>query len=63
MDDAKRKDLVAQMQQIEYDSGAYIVPLFMSTVVGISDKVTGAKPYPNSDGAFGYNFRILGIQG
>jgi len=63
VDDAKRKDLVAQMQQIEYDSGAYIVPLFMSTVVGISDKVTGAKPYPNSDGAFGYNFRILGIQG
>jgi peptide/nickel transport system substrate-binding protein len=63
VDDTKRKELVAQMQQIEYDSGAYIVPLFMSTVVGISDKVTGTATYPNSDGAFGYNFWILGLQG
>lgn len=63
VDDAKRKELVAGMQKIEYDSGAYIVPLFLSTVVGISDKVTGAQAYPNSDGAFGYNFRILGLKG
>jgi len=63
VEDTKRKELVAGMQQIEYDSGAYIVPLFLSTVVGLSDKVTGAQAYPNSDGAFGYNFRILGLKG
>lgn len=63
VDDTKRKELVAQMQQIEYDSGAYVVPLFLNTVVGISDTVSGAQAYPNSDGAFGYNFRILGLKG
>ncbi|MFT4110057.1 ABC transporter substrate-binding protein [Propionicimonas sp.] len=63
VDDTKRKELVARMQTIEYDSGAYIVPLFLSTVVGLSATVTGAQAYPNSDGAFGYNFRILSLQG
>lgn len=61
VDDTERKALVGQLQQIEYDSGAYLVPLFMHTIVGVSDKVTGATAYPNSDGAFGYNFRILGL--
>ncbi len=61
VDDTKRKALVAQMQQIEYQTGAYIVPLFADAVIGLSDSVTGTASYPNSDGAFGYNFRILSI--
>ena len=61
VDDAKRKELVAKMQAIEYERGAYIVPLFLHTIVGLSDAVTGATAYPNSDGPFGYNFRILSL--
>jgi peptide/nickel transport system substrate-binding protein len=49
------------MQTIEYDSGPYIVPLFLDALVGLSDEVSGATAYPNSDGAFGYNFRILSL--
>ncbi|SDY99471.1 ABC transporter substrate-binding protein [Herbiconiux ginsengi] len=61
VDDTERKDLVAQMQTIEYDSGPYIVPMFLDALVGLSDDVSGATAYPNSDGAFGYNFRILSL--
>jgi peptide/nickel transport system substrate-binding protein len=61
VDDTARKALVAQMQTIEYNSGAYIVPIFLNTLVGVSDKVTGAAAYPNSDGAFGYNFWTLSL--
>lgn len=61
VDETKRKALVAQMQEIEYQTGAYIVPLFIDAVVGLSNSVTGAASYPNSDGAFGYNFRILSL--
>jgi peptide/nickel transport system substrate-binding protein len=58
-DDAKRKDLVKQMQTIEYEQGSYIVPLFMNTLVAHSSKVSGFQPYPNTDGAIGYNFNLL----
>ncbi len=49
------------MQQIEYERGAYIVPVFLDRIIGVSSKVKGMKQYPNSDGPFGYNFRILSI--
>ncbi|MDR0515318.1 MAG: ABC transporter substrate-binding protein [Coriobacteriaceae bacterium] len=60
-DAAKRKELVKQMQTIEYERGSYIVPLFMNTLVAHSAKVGGFKPYPNTDGAIGYNFNLLTI--
>lgn len=59
VDDAERKALVAQMQQIEHDRGAYIVPIFLDKVVAYSDTVTGLEPYPNTDGAIGYHFWTL----
>ncbi|GAB3596593.1 ABC transporter substrate-binding protein [Microbacterium tumbae] len=62
VDETEREALVAQMQEIEYDRGSYIVPLFLHTLVGLSDEVTGAAAYPNSDGAFGYNFWILSLE-
>lgn len=61
VDETQRKALVAQMQQIEYERGAYIVPVFLDRIIGVSSKVKGMKQYPNSDGPFGYNFRILSI--
>ncbi len=61
-DAAKRKELVAQMQTIEYERGSYIVPIFINTMVAHSSKVGGFKPYPNTDGALGYNFNLLTIE-
>jgi peptide/nickel transport system substrate-binding protein len=61
VDDAARKELVAKMQTIEWERGPYIVPIFLHTVVGLSDTVSGASAYPNSDGPFGYNFWGLSI--
>lgn len=60
--DAKeRKELVKQMQTIEYERGSYIVPIFMNTLVAHSSNVTGFAPYPNTDGALGYNFNLLKV--
>lgn len=61
VDDGERADLVHQMQKIEYEQGAYIVPLFLNALVGVSNSVTGMQAYPNSDGAFGYNFWTLSL--
>ena len=58
-DDAERKQLVAQLQKIEYERGSYIVPVFMDTLVAHSSKVSGFEPYPNTDGAIGYHFNTL----
>lgn len=61
VDDAERQALVTQMQTIEYERGSYIVPLFLEALVAHSSSVTGFEPYPNSDGAIGYNFYTLSI--
>ncbi len=60
-DEVERKQLVAQMQGIEYERGSYIVPIFINTLVAHSSKVSGFEPYPNTDGAIGYNFNTLVI--
>lgn len=60
-DDDERKKLVEKMQTIEYEQGSYIVPIFMNTLVAHSKKVGGLEPYPNTDGALGYNFNTLTI--
>jgi peptide/nickel transport system substrate-binding protein len=59
VDDAARTDLVHQMQQIEYDRGPYIVPLFVNNMSAYASDVTGFQAYPNSDGASGYNFKDM----
>jgi peptide/nickel transport system substrate-binding protein len=59
VDDSARIALVHKMQTIEYDRGSYIVAVFVDSVSAYSSKVTGYKPYPNSDGPSGYNFKDL----
>jgi peptide/nickel transport system substrate-binding protein len=59
--DAERKALIKELQTIEYERGSYVVPLFMDTLVAHSAAVSGFRPYPNTDGAIGYNFNILTI--
>lgn len=61
VDEGERRALVSQMQTIEYERGAYVVPIFLDRIIGLSKTVKGAEQYPNSDGPFGYNFRILSI--
>lgn len=61
VDESARRGLVAQMQTIEYERGAYVVPVFLDRIIGVSTKVKGMQSYPNSDGPFGYNFRILSL--
>ncbi|MDR2715847.1 MAG: ABC transporter substrate-binding protein [Coriobacteriaceae bacterium] len=57
----ERKALVEKMQAIEYERGSYVVPIFINTLVAHSSKVGGFMPYPNTDGALGYNFNLLTI--
>jgi peptide/nickel transport system substrate-binding protein len=59
VDDDERTALVHQMQQIEYDRGAYVVPIFVNNLSGYSNAVSGYQPYPNSSGSSGYNFKDL----
>jgi peptide/nickel transport system substrate-binding protein len=61
VDTAARIDLVHQMQKIEYDEGPYVVAAFLNNISGYSGKLTGYQPYPNSDGASGYNFYEVGF--
>ena len=41
---AKRTEIVHSMQQIEYDTGGYIIPYFPPVIDGYSTKVQGVKP-------------------
>jgi peptide/nickel transport system substrate-binding protein len=44
VDDAKRNELIAQAQEIEYNEGGYIIWAFRNQVDAYSDKITGLKP-------------------
>ncbi|WP_214106204.1 ABC transporter substrate-binding protein [Acrocarpospora catenulata] len=61
VDDAKRADLVHQMQQIEYDRGAYVVAVFLNAINAYSTSLTGYSTYPNTDGGNGYHFNTIGF--
>jgi peptide/nickel transport system substrate-binding protein len=54
--------LVHKMQQIEYDSGAYVVADFMDNITAYRSDVGGQQPYPNTDGASGYYFASMGFK-
>jgi len=54
--------LVHKMQQIEYDSGAYVVADFMDNITAYASDVGGQLPYPNTDGASGYYFASMGFK-
>ncbi len=61
VDTTRRTDLVHQMQQIEYDSGAYVVAVFLDSISAYSDRVAGYSTYPNTDGGNGYHFNTMGF--
>jgi peptide/nickel transport system substrate-binding protein len=61
VDAGKRRDVIHQMQKIEYDQGGYIIPFFNNLVDAYSTKVQGFKPSKgtlNLD-AFGNGFRTI----
>jgi peptide/nickel transport system substrate-binding protein len=61
VDDRVRIGLVHRMQAIEYERGPYIVAAFLNNVSGYVSSLTGYRPYPNCDGASGYNFYEIGF--
>jgi peptide/nickel transport system substrate-binding protein len=62
VDAGKRKDLIHQMQKIEYDEGGYIIPFFNNLVDAYSTKVSGfvgnSKATLNLD-SFGHGYRTI----
>jgi peptide/nickel transport system substrate-binding protein len=44
VDETKRTDIVHQMQQIDYDDGGYIIPLFPPVIDGVASTVHGIQP-------------------
>jgi peptide/nickel transport system substrate-binding protein len=44
VDDAKRKDILHQAQQMQYDQGGYIIPYFSNIIDAYSAKVSGFVP-------------------
>lgn len=61
IDDKARFELVHRMQAIEYERGPYIVAAFLNNVSGYDSRLVGYRPYPNCDGASGYNFYEIGF--
>jgi peptide/nickel transport system substrate-binding protein len=61
VDDKARIGLVHRMQAIEYERGPYIVAAFLNNVSGYDSRLIGYRPYPNCDGASGYNFYEIGF--
>ncbi|SCL19998.1 peptide/nickel transport system substrate-binding protein [Micromonospora pallida] len=61
VDPAEQKTLVAQMQKIEYDRGAYLVPAFLDSISAYAADVSGYSTWPNTDGGNGYHFAGLGF--
>ena len=44
VDEAKRKDILHQAQQMQYDQGGYIIPYFSNIIDAYSSKVSGFVP-------------------
>jgi peptide/nickel transport system substrate-binding protein len=61
IDDKERVGLVHRMQAIEYERGPYVVAAFLNNVSGYDSRLMGYRPYPNCDGASGYNFYEIGF--
>ena len=61
VDAAEQKRLVAEMQKIEYERGAYIVPAFLDSISAYAADVSGYATWPNTDGGNGFHFAGLGF--
>ncbi len=46
-DDAKRKELIKQLQKFDYEEGCYIIPVFNSFADAFSDKLQGVVERPS----------------
>ncbi len=46
-DDNKRKELVKQLQKLDYEDGAYIIPVFNSFADGFTKKLKGVQKRPS----------------
>ena len=61
-DASKRKDIIHQMQKLEYEKGGYIIPFFNNLVDAYSTKVAGfvgnSKATLNLD-SFGHGYRTI----
>lgn len=59
LDEAKRKEQYDEIQSIIYNSGALVLPCFLSYVDGVSKKVKGLTPVPLGNlGGFNFADRI-----
>lgn len=61
-DEGKRKELIGEMQQIDYDEGGYIIAAFDSGVSGFSDKVSGFEEVKGSFGLNDYRFEKVSVK-
>jgi len=61
VDETKRTDIVHQMQQIDYDDGGYIIPLFPPVIDGVSSQVHGVEPTKTGAPLNNYNWRQVWI--
>jgi len=55
VDEAKRCDIIHQMQAIQHDRGGYIIHYYVNVVDGYSDKLLGMKPWKTGDDLNGYH--------
>lgn len=59
LDRARQRSVIAEMQQIDYDSGGYIIPYFPPIIDGYSSKVNGVIPSKVGASFNQYDFKNL----
>jgi len=59
MNDAKRKELVHSMQELEFENGGFMIPTFPNTLEGYNSNVTGITPDKTGAGPNGCKFEEL----
>lgn len=58
-DESARNDAIAQMVQIEYDRGGYIIPYFFPIIDGVGANVRGVEPTISGLALGNFNFRAI----
>jgi peptide/nickel transport system substrate-binding protein len=60
-DDAKRNDIMHEMQTLEYDIGGYIIPFFNNLIDGYGANVAGFSPSKGTLNlaSFGHGYRTI----
>jgi len=55
VDDAKRCEIIHQMQAIQHERGGYIIHYYVNVAAGYSNELLGLKPYKTGDDLNGYH--------